>query len=141
MTSNILILRLPVLLLVVTNFALAQVDKHSKQATEQTQDLLKNREEREKSSKNDPKAQKAIQDVKNISGGDKQTEDDIFGLASDLMPALVEESNGDPNKMMQILEEAKKDPEKFAKRFSPEQRKKLKEVAEKLGSKASQKPK
>ncbi len=121
--------------------AFGQVDKAAKKATEQTQDLLKNREDREKASKNDPKAQKAIQDVKNITGGDKQSEEDIFGLASDLMPKLVEESNGDPEKMMKILEEAQKDPEKFAKRWSPEQRKKLKEISEKLGSKASQKPK
>lgn len=113
-------------------------DKIKKQATQQTQELLTNKEEREKAAKNDPKAHKALQDVKNLTGRDKQSEEDIFGLASDLMPKLVEESGGDPNKMMQILEEAQKDPEKFSKRWSPEQRKRLKEISEKLGSKASQ---
>lgn len=126
---------LPLSFLTITAFA--QVDNASKKATEQTQDLLKNREERERDAKNDPKAQKAIQDVKNLTGGDKQAEDDIFSLASDLMPALVEEGGGDPNKILQMLET---DPEKFAKRFTPEQRKKLKAIAEKLKNKASQKP-
>jgi hypothetical protein len=120
------------LLTLSLHHAQAQVDAASKKAQQQTQDLLKNRDEREKTSKSDPKAQKAIQDVKNLTGGDQKSEDDIYSLAADLMPVLVEKSNGDPNKMMKILEDAQKDPEAFAKSWTPEQRRKLQQISEKL---------
>lgn len=126
---------------IVLNFSRlhAQTDASSQNAMRQTQELLKNKEEREKVAI-DPKGKKVIQDIKTLTGGDKKSEEEIYGLAADLMPLLMEEAKGDPNKMMEILQEAQKDPEAFAKRWTPEQRKKLKGLADKLGTKPAPPP-
>ncbi len=121
------------ILLLILSLSLASAED---QALEQTKNLLRDRDAREKSVK-DTKGAKAMQDVKNLTGGDAVAEDEIYGLASDVMPILMEEAKGDPNKMMQILEEAKNNPEAFAKRWTPEQRKRLKTLSEKLGTKST----
>lgn len=123
------------ILLLILSLSLASASAED-QALEQTKNLLRDRDAREKSAK-DTKGAKAMQDVKNLTGGDAVAEDEIYGLASDVMPILMEEAKGDPNKMMQILEEAKNNPEAFAKRWTPEQRKRLKTLSEKLGTKST----
>ncbi|MBM4316900.1 MAG: hypothetical protein FJ116_05410 [Deltaproteobacteria bacterium] len=88
--------------------------------------------------KKDPKAAKSDELVKEVGG---EFSEDIYKLAGDVMDTLASEAQGDPDKMEKILQKAEKDPESFANSFSPEQRKKLKELANKIEqSKSKSKP-
>jgi hypothetical protein len=79
--------------------------------------------------KKDAKAAKSDELVKQVGG---EFSEDIYKLAGDVMDTLASEAQGDPDKMEKILQKAEKDPESFANSFSPEQRKKLKELANKI---------
>lgn len=78
----------------------------------------------------------AAQQVKNLSGGNLAAEQEMWELAAELLPIIAEKGENDPSKMMQYLEQMKKDPAKFASQFPPEQQQKLKRIAEKLKGKA-----
>lgn len=62
----------------------------------------------------------------------QDTTNDLFSLASELFQELNAEAQGDPEKLAELLAEAEKNPEKFAARLSPEQRKRLEALTEKL---------
>ncbi len=79
--------------------------------------------------KKSPKAAESDKFVKEVGG---EYSEDLYQLAGKLMENLTREGHGDPDQMDQILEKARKDPEGFAKTFTPEQKRLLKELGQKI---------
>jgi len=104
------------------------LDDASKTAMSQTQNLLKNQAEREKSITT-PDAKKTDQQVKDLMGSDTQG---AYDLAAEIFPTLVNESGGDPIKMQATLSQMMKSPESLAAKLTPEQMFKLKELAKRV---------
>jgi hypothetical protein len=61
--------------------------------------------------------------------GSEQTSGEMYQLASDIFANISLKANGDPDRMMQLLQEAQQNPEAFANSFTPEQRRQLSELA------------
>ncbi len=83
----------------------------------------------------------ATEQAKKITS-DPAEQQKINALAADVFNKLVEQSNGDPDKMMQMVDAARRDPASFANSFTPEQRKQLESITSSLGavSPGSEKP-
>ena len=79
--------------------------------------------------KKDPKAAKSDEMVKEVGG---EYSEEIYGLAGEVMQSLVKKTQGDPDKMEQLLKDAEKNPEAFANTFTPDQKKALKELSKKI---------
>jgi hypothetical protein len=132
-----LLLTIVSLVFISSTFAKSEAEVN-KEALKATQDLLRNKKEREKEL-NNPGAQSAVSNMRNLTQGDAKLEEDMWSLAADVMPMLVEMTNGDPKKMLELLENAKRDPAGFASQFKGPEQAKLKAVAEKIQSRANQK--
>ena len=90
--------------------------------------LLNNPAARETYIRKSSNAQQADKTLGDLAGSE-QTSEEIYRLASDVFASITLKANGDPDKMMQLLLEAQQNPEAFANSFTPEQRKKLSELA------------
>lgn len=116
--------------------ALAQGDQADIQkALKLTQEMLKDPEERknEISKSEDKKA--ADQSVKDIAGSEAN-EQAIYELAASVLGTLMSETGGDMDKVQQMLDEGMKNPESFAKKWSPEEVKKLHALSQKVPAKS-----
>ncbi|MFN8845523.1 MAG: hypothetical protein ACK5W9_01605 [Bdellovibrionales bacterium] len=125
------------LVLVCTSFAKSEAEVNQ-EALKDTQKLLRNKNEREKEL-NTPEARAAVSNMRNLTQGDSKIEQELWELTADVMPLLVEKTDGDPQKMLELLESAKRDPAGFAAQFKGPEQAKLKAVAEKLSKRAAQK--
>lgn len=76
----------------------------------QTQSLLAEPAQRNKIIEADPKAKKADQLAQDLMGEHTQ---DMYKTAADLMPYLIEQSDNDPKKMNEILQQASRNPALF----------------------------
>ena len=76
----------------------------------------------------DPEAAKAMKMLEGLAGN-AQTAQKMYELAAELMGTLVRETNGDPGKMLLLLESGRANPAGFGEKLTPEQRKKLSELA------------
>ena len=112
----------------VSGNASPALDDASKTAMAQTQNLLKNQAEREKSMTS-LDAKKTDQQVKDLMGSDTQG---AYDLAAEIFPTLVNESGGDPIKMQATLSQMMKSPESLAAKLTPEQMTRLKELAKRV---------
>ncbi|MFN8792489.1 MAG: hypothetical protein ACK5Y2_13625 [Bdellovibrionales bacterium] len=119
-------------------FAQSEAPKSDADALRKTQEVLRNQEERHKAL-NSPEAVNSAARVNELAGGDPEIEQGIWELAADLMPLLHEASGGDPDKMKQILNEARLNPNSFINRFPSSQRSRLSELASKLAEKEKKK--
>jgi hypothetical protein len=99
-------------------------DKASIEALQKTQALLKDPEARKKAAQANPQAAQAVQQLEALAGS-KQNEQMMYELASDLFGDLTKEAKGDPNKMMELLQKAQKDPESYGKKLTPQQREQI----------------
>lgn len=113
------------------SYAQPPLDQHVDHGAKETQKLLLDPARRAETFK-DPKANQANQDLQKLTGGDIAIDQDIWALSSDLVPLLAGEGNGDEKKMLQMLEDFKRNPAGFANKFTPEQREKLKAISEKI---------
>src|SRR5437764_573202 len=105
----------------VCSFSLAQAasdQEVNQQATSQTQDLLRDSSQRDKAVQENASTRAADQQAAQVAGS-KANKDEIYSISADIMPSLVQKTNGDPKKMQEILDRAKADPEGFAKTLSP----------------------
>lgn len=94
----------------------ADLDQHQQKGLEDTKALLKNAQDRNAFIKTDKKAQEVDQKVDALTGGGANKEE-VYGISSDVMDKLTHESNGDPEKMQAILQEASKNPEAFYNKY------------------------
>ena len=107
-----------------------ELSENQQTAIEQTKSMLTSPELRKKES-NTSAAQMADQKVKELTGS-PQTQEEIYRLASEVFGTLAEQTNGDPEKMNEILNQGLQNPEGFATLWTPEQKEKLHELAEKI---------
>lgn len=98
------------------------------QALEEATFLLNNPAAREAYIRNNDSAQKADRTLRDLAGSD-QTADEIYRLASDVFANIMLKANGDPDKIMQLLQEAQQNPQAFANSFTPEKKKMLGDLA------------
>ncbi len=126
-------MKITLLILFVSSISLAQktLDQHVQHGVQETQKLLVNPEQR-KEIFGDPKANKANQDLQKLTGGDMVIDQEIWELAAELVPMLAQDGNGDPAQMIKLLDDMKRNPTSLAGKFTPEQRAKLKAIAEKI---------
>jgi hypothetical protein len=107
-----------------------QLDAASLEAVQKTQQLMTNPEERKKATQENAETSYAAQQISSLAGS-AENEQDIYELASEIFGDLAKEANGDPLKIMEMLEQAKKDPNAFGKKLTPAQREKLKALSTK----------
>lgn len=97
-------------------------------ALQQTQNLLKNSEAR-KGALNTAPAKAADKTAEITALGDPAAKSEVYNIAADLMPWLVEQSQGDVTKMMQLIQEAQKNPQAFLQRMPAAERQKIKNLS------------
>ena len=110
----------------------AQLDASDQEALQKTQELLRNKSQRDHAIQQSPGAQQAVEFLQQLTGGDAKMSEDIFALAADVFSILVTESAGDVSKMNEALEKFKRAPAQFASKWTPEQKARLKKLAERL---------
>ena len=107
------------------------------EALTKTQNLLKDAEQRNGVVKESDGAKKADDVVGTVSMGDADAKNSIYGIAADVMPWLVSQTNGDPVKMFELLEKAKNDPKAFLSSLPEAERRKIRNLGNYLDSKRS----
>jgi hypothetical protein len=122
-----------VLLLPVSGWAQAISDEDvNDQALEQTQSVLTNKtQRREAIKKGGPAAQQADDQAARLAGASDNL-DQMYDIAAKTMPELMKQTNGDPQKMQLLLEKMKRDPASFESLMTPEARRQLHELADKI---------
>jgi hypothetical protein len=108
-----------------------ELDAASTAALGQTQVLLQTPAEREKVVNQTAAAQTADAEAKALAGNPANTED-IYKISSDIFADLVKQANGDPQKMQQMLIDAKNDPKGFYERLSEKNRRSIHEISGKI---------
>src|SRR5690348_7596925 len=107
------------------------LDPGTAKALQQTQELLKDPAARAQAAQGDAQAAAVEKQVEQL-GGTPQNTQAIYDLAADVLGNVAKDAQGDPDKMMQLLEKASKNPEAFGNQFTPEQKQKLRELSQKL---------
>ena len=105
------------------------------EALNQTQNLLKDAEQRNAVVKDSETAKKADEVAGTVSIGDANAKNSIYEIAADVMPWLISQTEGDPAKMLLFLENAKKDPKAFFGSLPETERKKIQNLGNYLESK------
>lgn len=103
-------------------------DADSRQAVRNVQDQMRKPGFAREAAKDSPEAAKVTRQVQDFAGS-SGNEDAIYSLAADVLGNMQDMT---PDQMMQFLTEAQKDPGSFAKKLTPEQQKKLHEIAERV---------
>lgn len=96
------------------------------EALRNTQQLLRNPSEREKAIANDPKAVEADSKAKQLLGPNTEK---AYELSAQLMQTIVAETNGDPQKMQQLMQELQSNPHALEKYLTPAQRDMIRQMA------------
>lgn len=110
----------------------AKIDSASQEALEKTQQLLNDKDLRREAIGKNPKAIKADGFLNDLTGGDSKLNDEIYFLASEVFTIIVNDAGGDVQKMNEALASFSRDPSKFAEKWTPEQRAKLRELSSRL---------
>ncbi len=103
----------------------------------QTQQLLKNKNERSQAISESKNAQKADEQVKKLAP-DGESYEEYYKLASEIMNNYKEEKSEEG--MKKSIDEAKRNPADFYNNLTPEQKKKIKALSEKLNPGAQSNP-
>lgn len=103
-------------------------DESTTLATQQTQDLLKNSKARHAAIKENDAAIKNDAYIRSKLTSEKDI-NEAYGVAAELLPWIVEQSGGDPEKMQAMLVDAQKNPEAFYNRMPAAQRAKIKQLS------------
>lgn len=103
----------------------------SQEALIQTQQLLNNKTERENKIASDPLAVQADAFTKKLMG-DAQLTDEVYALAAEVFAIVVQNADGDVNKIHQAVDMYSRNPASFADKWTPEQKAKLKKLSDKL---------
>ncbi|MEO5668203.1 MAG: hypothetical protein ABIR96_09110 [Bdellovibrionota bacterium] len=123
----------------MASFAGAQTEEQTQQSLEETQKILTHSSLRQQTIKSSTEAAKTDQSVRELGGNQANTEE-IYAITSDITAALVQQANGDPDKLQALVEEAMKHPEAFASKLTPAQIQRIKTVSEKIDAEKKKKP-
>lgn len=110
-----------------------EASKDVRKAIQMTQEMLKDPAERKKAIGTSPQGHAADQKVHELAGS-KENEQAIYDLAASVFGTMMEQTDGDEEKMQKLLEEGMKNPEAFAKKWSPEELQKLHDLGKKIQS-------
>ena len=95
-------------------------------ALQKTQDCLRNQTcDAAKSSAGQAADQKALEAV----GGNANNKQELYNISADIMPTLIQQTGGDPEKMQALMLKAQTDPEGFFNSLSPDAQAKIKNIA------------
>lgn len=111
-----------------------QVDDSDQQAVKQTQDFLKNKKERDEYKAKSKSAHQA-DDQLSALGFTEEESQAVYELSAEVFSGVAGEGGASPEKMLRILAEYQRNPASFASKWTPEQKAKLKALAEKLDHK------
>lgn len=125
-----------ILLTILVFSQISFADAENEAAVKEVQDQMKSPEFHKKAAKESPQAKEVEKYVKEISGSGK-SEQEIYNLAAEVLGNL---KGSDPEAMKQLLEQAGGNPENFANSWTPEQKKKLKEISARLPAATKDKP-
>ncbi len=121
------------------SYSWAQVDSATEKGMKDTQDLLRDKKQRDELMKKDSKAKEADSKVNAVTGGDAVNNQKLYDISADIMPALMSSVGNDPVKAMELLQKAQSDPEAFYKSLPKEIRDKIRGVASDIESKGNAK--
>ncbi len=110
------------------------LDDKDQLAVRQSQDFLKNKEERNKFIDKDANAKKADDYAKKIGGGDQGNVDEMYSISAGAMDIIAAKSNGDPVKMQELMKVYEKNPEQFLNDMPAEQRAQIEKLGRKIGN-------
>lgn len=110
-----------------------------KESVKKAQEVLKDPKQVKEITNKDAKAKKADDFVKNIAGSEENAQE-VYNIAAELMPVLLEMNNNDPEKAVQSLQDYAKNPKAFLDKLPETSRKKIKALAEKIESEKKKKP-
>jgi len=103
-------------------------DEETQAAVKTVQEQMKSPKFHKDAAKESKEAAAVEKQVKELAGSEAN-EQEIYNLAADVLGNMKDLT---PEQMTQLLQEAQNDPQGFASKFSPEQRRKLKELAERI---------
>lgn len=96
-----------------------ELGAHEKKGLEDTKSFLHSPEQRKEFiDKN--KAAKDVDDKVSALAGSSKNKEDMYGISSEVLEKLVNETKGDPQKMQLILQEAQSNPQKFYEKYFDE---------------------
>lgn len=127
-------------LCLILNHGLAfsqDLGEHERKGLEDTKVFLKSPEQRKEFLEKDKRGKEADDKVSALAGSSKNKEE-IYGISSDVLEKLVQETKGDPQKMQEILQEAQTNPQKFYEKYFDENAKaRVRGVASDINSKGA----
>ncbi|WP_413574769.1 hypothetical protein ACLVWU_11115 [Bdellovibrio sp. HCB290] len=109
-------------------YAFADDSDDTMAAIEKTQQDLKNAQTRQGMINGSKEATEVSKQIKSMTGN-SANEQELYNLASDVLGNMKGLSS---EQLAQVIQQAQKDPEGFLKTWSPEQRKKLENLAERM---------
>jgi hypothetical protein len=112
----------------------AGLDPAAAQGLSQTQALLVNPSARRQAIDANPKAKATAAGIGNLIGHDPNAEQALYEEASSILATLVAEANGDPEKLRLLVEELKNNPSALESRLSAEQKKGIRDLANKAAT-------
>ncbi|WP_340124324.1 hypothetical protein [Methylobacter svalbardensis] len=119
------------LLVVSMSFQNVCADDDISSALQKTQDCLRNQNcDSMKTNTGMEADQKALEAV----GGNAKQE--LYNIAADVLPILIQQTEGDPKKMEAMMLKAQTDPESFLNSLPPDMQAKIKNVANGLKNQA-----
>lgn len=109
-----------------------QTDQATQNALEQTQQMLNNPAFRDKAVKENSETRKAHDSVNKLTGGNQNLNNQVYGLSSNIFGDLVRQAGGDEAKLLQLMQEAQKNPDAFANKLTPAQREEIRKLASEI---------
>jgi hypothetical protein len=95
----------------------AELDQHQQQGLKDTKEFLKNKDERQKWIDEKGGKAKEVDNKVEALGGSKENKEEIYGIAAEVMEKIALETNGDPEKMQKLLQEAQGNPKAFYEKY------------------------
>ncbi|MEZ0393327.1 MAG: hypothetical protein ACAH59_14000 [Pseudobdellovibrionaceae bacterium] len=127
-------LLLSILIAALPQFTFA--DAETEKAVSEVQEMMKDPKFHQNAAKESKEAQQVEKHVKDLAGN-PENEQEIYNLAADVLGNMKDMT---PEQMNEFLRQAQKNPESFQKSWTPEQKRKLKELADRLPSSQKRKP-
>lgn len=113
----------------------AELDAQQKAALADTQNLLNNQARLSEFTKGNPDAANALNQFKQLTGGDPQKQAQLQKLSSDIFTNITKQTGGNDAAIMQKLQEGLRNPASFMQSLTPEQQAQLKAMAAEIDKK------
>lgn len=113
-----------------------ELNANDAKAVQETQAMLANPAAIQAYAKDHPEAAAANNQVQSLTGGNAADSAAVYKLANEIFSNMAKESGGDAAGMQKTLQDAMKNPQSFADKLSPDEKAQLKELANKIDSRA-----